>query len=111
MMSTKSNLQDASKWKVDPNPELIPPEQGGLLGRSDRSIRKVSSILTLIKKLLIDAIAVITTEPELRIWQKQDRNGHIHWYVYDPLTSKSISFASELEMLSWLEDFHSRSRW
>ncbi len=111
MMSTKSNLQNTKKWEVDCNPELIPPEQGGLLERSDRSIRKVPSILALIKKLLIDAIAVITTEPELRIWQKQDRSGHIHWYVYDPLTCKSISFASELEMLSWLEDFNSRSRW
>jgi hypothetical protein len=111
MMSTKSNLQNASKCKVDCNPELIPPEQDRLLERSDRLIRKVPSILTLIKKLLQNAIAVITTEPELRIWQKQDRSGHIHWYVYDPLTCKSISFASELEMLSWLEDFNSRSRW
>jgi Domain of unknown function (DUF4278) len=72
---------------------------------------EVPSILTLIKKLWQNAIVAITTEPELKIWQKQDRNGHIHWYVYDPLMSKSISFASELEMLSWLEDFHSRSRW
>jgi hypothetical protein len=82
-MSTESNLQNASKWEVDCNTELISPEQGGFLGRSDRSIRKVPSILTLIKKLLQDAIAVITTEPELRIWQRQDRNGHIHWYVYN----------------------------
>lgn len=110
-MSTKSNLQNASKWEVDCNTELISPEQGGFLGRSDRSIFKVPSILILIKKLLQDVIAVITTEPELRIWQKQDRNGYIYWYVYDPLTSKSISFASELEMLRWLEDFNSRSRW
>jgi hypothetical protein len=111
MMSTKSNLQNASKWKVDCNTELIPPEQGGILGRSDRSIRKVPSILTLIKKLLQNVIAALTTEPELRIWQKQDRNGHIHWYVYDPLTRKSISFVSELEMLSWLDNLNSRSRW
>jgi hypothetical protein len=104
-MSTESNLQNANKCEVDYETALISDEQG------DRSIRKVSSILTLIKKLLQNAIAVITTEPELRIWQKQDRNGHIHWYVYDPLTSKSISFASELEMLRWLEDFNSRSRW
>jgi hypothetical protein len=111
MMSTKSNLQNASKWKVDCNPELISPEQDGLLGRSDRSIRKVPSILALIKKLLKNAFLTITSEPELRIWQKQDRHGRIHWYAYDPLTNKSISFTSELEMLSWLEDFHSRSRW
>jgi hypothetical protein len=104
-MSAKLNLQNASKWEVDCDTELLPT------GKGSQSIRKVPSILTLIKKLWQNAIVAIMTEPELRIWQKQDRNGHIHWHVYDPLTSKSISFASELEMLSWLEDFHSRSRW
>jgi hypothetical protein len=76
-MSTKSNLQNANKWEVDCNAELIPPEQDGLLGRSDRSIRKIQSILTLIKKFWQNAISAITTEPELRIWQKQDRYGSI----------------------------------
>jgi hypothetical protein len=110
-MNTESSLQNKVEWEVDCNTELITPEQGRCLERSDRSICKVPSIQTLIKKLLQDAIAIIITEPELRVWQKQDRNGHIHWYAYDPLTSKSISFASELEMLRWLEDFNSRSRW
>jgi hypothetical protein len=104
-MSTESNLQSVSKWEADYNTELITNAQGG------RFARKVQSILTLIKTLWQDSIAAITTEPELRIWQKQDRYGRIHWYVCDPLTYKSISFASELEMLRWLEDFHSRSRW
>jgi hypothetical protein len=104
-MSAESNLQSASKWDVDYNTELIPNAQ------DDRSTSKVQSILTLIKKLCQNAISAITTEPELRIWQKQDRHGGTHWYAYDPLTNKSISFASELEMLRWLEDLHSRSRW
>lgn len=104
-MSTESNLHNANKWEADYETVLIPTEQG------EQSIRKVQSILTLIKKLWEDAISAITSEPELRIWQKQDRHGRIHWYAYDPLTNKSISFASELEMLRWLEDFHSRSRW
>jgi hypothetical protein len=110
-MNVESNLQNASKLEVDCNTELSSTEQGGLLVRSDRSIRKVQSILTLIKKFWQNAISAITTEPELRIWQKQDRYGCIHWYAYDPLTSKSVSFASELEMLCWLENLHSRSRW
>jgi hypothetical protein len=105
IMSAESNLQSASKWEADYNTELIPNAQGG------HSTSKVQSILTLIKTLCQRAIAVLTTEPELRIWQKQDRHGGTHWYAYDPLTNKSISFASELEMLRWLEDFHSRSRW
>jgi hypothetical protein len=104
-MSAESNLQSASKWEADYNTELITTEAG------DRSIRKVPSILILIKKLCQNAISAITTEPELRIWQKQDCHGATHWYAYDPLTNKSISFASELEMLRWLEDLNSRSRW
>jgi hypothetical protein len=104
-MSTESNLQNVNKWEVDYETELIPTEQG------KHSIRKVRSILALIEKLWQNAFSVITSEPEVRIWQKQDRHGRIHWYAYDPLSNKSMSFASELEMLSWLEDFHSRSRW
>jgi hypothetical protein len=104
-MSTESNLQNASKSEVDCNTELLPTEQG------NRSNSKVRSILTLIGKLWQNAIAAPALEPEVKIWQKQDRHGRIHWYAYDSLTNKSISFASELEMLSWLEDLHSRSRW
>jgi hypothetical protein len=110
-MSTESNLKSASNREVAYNTELIPNAQGGLLVRIYRSTSKVQSILTLVKKLWENAVSVITVEPELRIWQKQDRYGRIHWYVCDPLTYKSISFASELEMLRWLEDLHSRSRW
>lgn len=104
-MNTESNLQNVNTWEADYETALIPAEQG------EQSIHKAQSILTLIKKLCQNAFSAITSEPELRIWQKQDRHGRIHWYAYDPLASKSISFASELEMLSWLEDFHSRSRW
>jgi hypothetical protein len=104
-MSAESNLHKANRWEADYETVLIPTEQ------SEQSIRKVRSILTLIKKLWQSAFSAITSEPELRIWQKQDRYGRIHWYAYDPLTNKSMSFASELEMLGWLENFHSRSRW
>jgi hypothetical protein len=104
-MSAESNLQNASKWEVECDTELIPTEQG------DRSTSKVQSVLTLIKTLCQNAISLMAAEPQLRIWQQQDRYGRIHWYVCDPLTYKSISFASELEMLRWLEDLHSRSRW
>jgi hypothetical protein len=73
------------------------------------------SILALIENLWQNTIAALiaapTTEPELKIWQTQDRHGRIHWRIKDPLTSESVSFASELEMLRWLENLTSRSRW
>jgi hypothetical protein len=104
-MSAESNLQKANKWKEYCDSELIPTEQG------DRSVSKVQSILALIGNLWEKAIAALTKEPELKIWQEQDRYGKIHWHAYDPLTNKSVSFASELEMLSWIENLYSRSRW
>jgi hypothetical protein len=103
--STESDFQKANKWKEYCDSELIPTEQ------SDRSVSKVQSILALIENLWQKAIAALTKEPELKIWQKQGRNGHIHWHVYDPYTGKSISFVSELEMLSWIDNFYSHSRW
>jgi hypothetical protein len=104
-MSAESNLQKANKWKKYCDSELIPTE------KSDRSVNKAQSILTLIGNLWQNAIAYLTKEPELRIWQEQDRFGCIHWHAYDPLTNKSVSFATELEMLSWMENFYSRDRW
>ena len=105
VMSVESNLQKTNKWEEYCDSELIPTE------KCDRSVSKVQSMLALIENLWQNAIAYLTKEPELRIWQKQDSNGRIHWHVYDPLTDKSVSFASELEMLSWMENFYSRSRW
>ncbi|WP_019498030.1 hypothetical protein [Pseudanabaena sp. PCC 6802] len=99
------NLQTAIQWKDYCDLELIPTEQ------SDRSVSKVQSILTLIGNLWQSAIAYLTKEPELKLWQNKDRLGHMHWHANDPVTGKSVSFASELEMLSWIENLYSRDRW
>jgi hypothetical protein len=93
----ESNLQKANEWKEYCASELILDEQ------SDRSARKGQSILALIENLWQNAIAALTEEPKLKIWQKRDRYGHIYWHAYDPCTGKSVCFASELEMLIWIE--------
>jgi hypothetical protein len=103
--STELDLQKANKWKEYCDSELIPTE------RSDRSFSKVQSILALIKNRWQNAIVALTEKPELKIWQKRDRDGHIYWHVHDPCTGESISFVSELEMLSWVDNLYSRSRW
>jgi hypothetical protein len=78
-------------------------------------IPTVKLILALIKhqwQKAIDALmADLTKEPELKLWQKRDRDGHMHWYARDPLNGKSISFTSELELLRWIENLNHRSRW
>jgi hypothetical protein len=99
-MDAEAALQQATPWK-----EFIPTEQ------CDRSIGKVQSILALVKELWQNAIAPPAEEPELKMWQKKDRQGRLHWHVFDPSTGKSVSFASELEMLSWIENLNHLDRW
>jgi hypothetical protein len=101
--ATESNIQKVDLSKESCGLELIPNEQSARFG-SDR----VHSILAQIGNLCKTTIAMLTKEPEIEIWQKQDRYGHIHWHVYDPQIGKSISFASELEMLSWLDNQNGR---
>jgi hypothetical protein len=101
--ATESDIQNAAVLKENCDLELV------LTKQSDRFINtRVYSILAQIGNFCKTAIAILTTEPEVEIRQKQGRNGHIHWYVYDPQMGKSISFASELEMLSWLDNQNSR---
>jgi hypothetical protein len=101
--ATESNIQNAALSKENCDLGLVPAEQ------SDQFINaRVYSILAQIGNFCKTAIAILTTEPEVEIRQKQDRNGHIHWHVYDPQMGKSISFASELEMLSWLDNQNGR---
>jgi hypothetical protein len=101
-MSAESNLLRANQRKEYCDLELIPTEQ------SDRSVRKIQSILSLIEKLWQNAIAALAKEPELKVWQKQDRHGRIYWHAYDPLTDKSVSFDSEAVMRCWIESSYSR---
>jgi hypothetical protein len=102
---TESDLQNKTLWKGSCDSELIPTEQ------RDRSIGKVQSILAQVKKLWQNAIAPSAEEAELRIWQEKDRQGRLHWHVFDPSTGKSVSCASELEMLSWIENLNHLDRW
>jgi hypothetical protein len=53
----------------------------------------------------------LTQQSALKLWQKVDRKGHTHWYARDPDTGKTLSFASEPEMLRWIEHLNSRSHW
>jgi tRNA/tmRNA/rRNA uracil-C5-methylase (TrmA/RlmC/RlmD family) len=99
-IDAEAALQQATPWK-----EFIPTEQ------CDRTVGKVQTILTLVKELWQKAIASLPEESELKIWQKKDRHGHLHWHVFDPARGKSVSFASELEMLSWIENLNHLDRW
>jgi hypothetical protein len=89
------------------------------IGRKRLDLQPIKSIVALVETLYQKAIAALmddfmadyTKEPELKIWQKRDRNGRIDWYARDPLTGKTVAFASETEMLKWIEHRSHPNRW
>jgi hypothetical protein len=95
--STTSDLQETSKWQDYCDLELIPTE------KRDRHISNGESMLALLANLWQNAIAALTKEPELKVWQKRDRHGNTLWHAYDPWTGDSVCLGSETEMLSWIE--------
>jgi hypothetical protein len=48
-------------------------------------------------------VKVITTSPELEVWQTHDRKGHTSWHAYEPKTGRSACFGSEEEIRAWIE--------
>jgi len=50
------------------------------------------------------AFFAVSSEP--RVWQSQDAAGLLQWKAFDPLSGESVSYDSEAEMRSWLEERH-----
>lgn len=62
-----------------------------------------SNLKSWLKRFCRVLMDIFANDPEPRIWEKYDRDGHPYWYVYDPVTGASGSFSSRAEVLSWLE--------
>jgi hypothetical protein len=99
---------------VIPENRIVPT-----IGRKRLDLQPIKSIVALVETLYQKAITALmddfmadyTKEPELKIWQKRDRDGRINFYARNPLTGKTITFASETEMLSWIEHQNHPDRW
>ncbi len=89
------------------------------IGRQSVTLQPIKSIVAFVETicqraiaaLMDDFMADVMAEPELKIWQTRDRDGRIDWYARDPLTGKTIAFASETEMLKWIEHQNHPDRW
>jgi hypothetical protein len=89
------------------------------IGRRSVNLQPLKSIAALvgticqkaIAALMDDFMADVMAEPELKIWQTRDRDGRVNWYARDPLTGKTIPFASEAEKLKWIEHQNHPDRW
>ncbi len=69
--------------------------------KKHRKIRLVISFA--FKKALQGLLESLIGSNELRIWQSCDRSGTTWWHVYDPITGKHSSVASEEELRIWIE--------
>lgn len=45
---------------------------------------------------------------ELQVHQHRDRQGNTWWQAFDPKTDESVSFGSEAEMRTWIEQRYYR---
>ncbi|MBW4564596.1 MAG: hypothetical protein KME32_26400 [Mojavia pulchra JT2-VF2] len=50
---------------------------------------------------------ILLADPdELQVRQKIDRHGNIYWQAYDPVTGKSFSSGSEVDISMWIEQLY-----
>lgn len=90
-----------TKWETYKELELIPDSMWDAVLKEAKSHHRAShSWLDKLWELIVNAI---TTGSEPVIREVYDRNGFLSWHVYDPITSESLHFSSETEVVAWLE--------
>jgi hypothetical protein len=60
-------------------------------------------IKSTLQKVWHSLITVMTTSPQLQVWQTHLANGDCSWHAYDPMTGRSACFGSEADMRVWIE--------
>jgi hypothetical protein len=61
------------------------------------------SLISGLKRIFQPLTDFLSTGDKLQIWTTTDRYGNITWHVYDPISDRSVSRCSEVEMREWLE--------
>ncbi|MFK8185479.1 MAG: hypothetical protein AB8B99_19050 [Phormidesmis sp.] len=59
----------------------------------------------LLKRLGKQLVAFLTGEQHMRIWTTYSKAGVV-WHVYDPVSDRHASHASESDLRTWLETRH-----
>jgi hypothetical protein len=75
-----------------------------------KTIRK-SAIATKLQEIWQSIFLFFTSQPEPRIQQVSNRNGDLHWLVFDPVTGDRQYFSSVAEVRTWLEQRYSGKRY
>lgn len=61
-----------------------------------------------VTRFLQHLFAWLFQDNELQVHQRRDRQGNTWWRAFDPNTRESVSFGSEAEMRSWIEQRYYR---
>jgi hypothetical protein len=70
-------------------------------------IQKTPIALILLQNLWKSLILQLTRGSEIQVWRLKTRWGNA-WRVYNPHTNSVLSFSSESEVRSWIEDHYYR---
>ncbi len=83
----------------------ITPQLTSDLSWFDRlKLNKLKRIQQWVEQGWQQVVQAWSNPPELRVWQRRDRSGQVHWYTYDPYTNQSASFGSEADVKAWIND-------
>lgn len=77
------------------------PNQSSL--KRETSLKGTSNLFAALSKAGQAFVEFLSSGSDLRIWTRQ-RNGHLIWHVYDPMTEQRQQFSSEEDLRSWLEN-------
>ncbi|MBF2025890.1 MAG: hypothetical protein IGS48_03870 [Oscillatoriales cyanobacterium C42_A2020_001] len=71
----------------------------------------LSTLFTQLNRFWSFLIDMGSRYPDVRVWQRRDRRGDAVWHGYDPTNGDYVSFGTEDEIRSWIEQrYYTRDR-
>lgn len=85
-----------------PNQDRLNRHQSAETLRPSTAQPAAAGLAAVLKQAGSTVVDFLTRGNNLRVWTRQ-RNGHLIWHVYDPMTEQRQQFSSEEDLRSWLE--------
>ncbi|BAY10958.1 hypothetical protein [Calothrix sp. NIES-2098] len=73
---------------------------------SSRTGNIFTSVCQALHSFWQNTMQTLLAPDELQVIQKVDRYGNIYWQAYDPVTGKSFSSGSEVDVSMWIEQLY-----
>lgn len=80
----------------------------GIVRFTERYLYECNGFFAMADSRLVDGVV---RYPEVRVWQRRDRLGHVGWHGYDPTTGDYVCFGTEDEIRSWIEQRYYSKGW